>query len=221
MTDYDSTIQNVKIAYPAEKIVNTLGEYLQNNNMTQLRIAETEKYAHVTFFFNGGVEVKYNGEDRILIKSPSVPTYDMQPEMSAYEATDNVVEAIKSRKYDVIILNYANCDMVGHTGSIKATKKAVEVVDECLGRVLDALHECGGRAVITADHGNAEKMLLADGTTCTSHTTNLVRFYVYDDKYIGATLRQGGALCDIVPTLLQIMGMKQPNEMTGKSLIEK
>lgn len=221
MTDYDSTIQNVKIAYPTEEIVNTFGEYLQNNNMTQLRIAETEKYAHVTFFFNGGVEVKYNGEDRILIKSPSVPTYDMQPEMSAYEVTDNVVEAIKSRKYDVIILNYANCDMVGHTGSIEATKKAVEVVDECLGRVLDALHECGGRAVITADHGNAEKMLLADGTPCTSHTTNLVRFYVYDDKYVGATLRQGGALCDIVPTLLQIMGMKQPIEMTGKSLIEK
>lgn len=184
--------------------------------MKQLRIAETEKYAHVTFFFNGGVEEPYAGEDRILVKSPKVATYDLQPEMSAPEVTEKLVDAIHSGKYDMIILNFANCDMVGHTGIFEAAVKAVETVDTCVGKVTDAIADMGGVALITADHGNADKMMEKDGKPFTAHTTNPVPFCVvgYPCK-----LREGGCLADIAPTMLQIMGLKQPKEMTGKSLI--
>ena len=186
---------------------------------TQLRIAETEKYAHVTFFFNGGVEQPYEGEDRALINSPKVATYDMQPEMSAPEVTEEVVKRIKSGKYDAIILNFANCDMVGHTGVFEAAVKAVETVDNCVGQVVDALLEMGGEALITADHGNADQMVdYETGEPYTAHTTNPVPFILVnaDPKY---TLRENGCLADIIPTLIQLMGMEQPAEMTGKSLL--
>ena len=218
MTQYDATMPNVDVAFKPQSLKNTLGEYISDKGLAQLRIAETEKYAHVTFFFNGGVEKQYEGEDRILVKSPAVATYDMQPEMSAYEVTDKLVEAIKSGKYDVIILNFANCDMVGHTGIFDAAVKAVEAVDECVGKVTDAIAEMGGVALITADHGNADKMVEDDGKPFTAHTTNPVPFCVigYDCK-----LREGGVLADIAPTMLEILGLPQPEEMTGKSLIAK
>ncbi len=218
MTQYDATMPNVDVAFKPQSLKNTLGEYISDKGLTQLRIAETEKYAHVTFFFNGGVEKQYEGEDRILVKSPAVATYDMQPEMSAYEVTDKLVEAIKSGKYDVIILNFANCDMVGHTGIFDAAVKAVEAVDECVGKVTDAIAEMGGVALITADHGNADKMVEDDGKPFTAHTTNPVPFCVigYDCK-----LREGGVLADIAPTMLEILGLPQPEEMTGKSIIAK
>ena len=217
MTQYDATMPNVEVAFKPEVLKNTLGEYVSDKGMTQLRIAETEKYAHVTFFFNGGVEKQYPGEDRILVKSPAVATYDLQPEMSAYEVTDKLVPAIKSGKYDMIILNYANCDMVGHTGVFEAAVKAVEAVDTCVGKVVDAIKEMGGVALITADHGNADKMVAEDGSPFTAHTTNPVPFCVvnYDCE-----LREGGRLADIAPTMLQIMGLKQPEEMDGTSLIK-
>ena len=218
MTQYDATMPNVDVAFKPQSLKNTLGEYISDKGLTQLRIAETEKYAHVTFFFNGGVEKQYEGEDRILVKSPAVATYDMQPEMSAYEVTDKLVEAIKSGKYDMIILNFANCDMVGHTGIFDAAVKAVEAVDECVGKVTDAIAEMGGVALITADHGNADKMVEDDGKPFTAHTTNPVPFCVigYDCK-----LREGGVLADIAPTMLEILGLPQPEEMTGKSIIAK
>ena len=218
MTQYDATMPNVDVAFKPQSLKNTLGEYISDKGLTQLRIAETEKYAHVTFFFNGGVEKQYEGEDRILVKSPAVATYDMQPEMSAYEVTDKLVEAIKSGKYDMIILNFANCDMVGHTGIFDAAVKAVEAVDECVGKVTDAIAEMGGVALITADHGNADKMVEDDGKPFTAHTTNPVPFCVigYDCK-----LREGGVLADIAPTMLEILGLPHPEEMTGKSLIAK
>ena len=217
MTQYDATMPNVEVAFKPEVLKNTLGEYVSDKGMTQLRIAETEKYAHVTFFFNGGVEKQYPGEDRILVKSPAVATYDLQPEMSAYEVTDKLVPAIKSGKYDMIILNYANCDMVGHTGVFEAAVKAVEAVDTCVGKVVDAIKEMGGVALITADHGNADKMVAEDGSPFTAHTTNPVPFCVvnYDCE-----LREGGRLADIAPTMLQIMGLEQPKEMDGTSLIK-
>ena len=217
MTQYDATMPNVDVAFKPQTLKNTLGEYVSNKGMTQLRIAETEKYAHVTFFFNGGVEKQYEGEDRILVKSPAVATYDLQPEMSAYEVTDKLVPAIKSGKYDMIILNYANCDMVGHTGVFEAAVKAVEAVDTCVGKVVDAIKEMGGVALITADHGNADKMVAEDGSPFTAHTTNPVPFCVvnYDCE-----LREGGRLADIAPTMLQIMGLEQPEEMDGTSLIK-
>ena len=217
MTQYDATMPNVEVAFKPEVLKNTLGEYVSDKGMTQLRIAETEKYAHVTFFFNGGVEKQYPGEDRILVKSPAVATYDLQPEMSAYEVTDKLVPAIKSGKYDMIILNYANCDMVGHTGVFEAAVKAVEAVDTCVGKVVDAIKEMGGVALITADHGNADKMVAEDGSPFTAHTTNPVPFCVvnYDCE-----LREGGRLADIAPTMLQIMGLDQPEEMDGTSLIK-
>lgn len=217
MTQYDATMPNVEVAFKPQVLKNTLGEYVSDKGMTQLRIAETEKYAHVTFFFNGGVEKQYPGEDRILVKSPAVATYDLQPEMSAYEVTDKLVPAIKSGKYDMIILNYANCDMVGHTGVFEAAVKAVEAVDTCVGKVVDAIKEMGGVALITADHGNADKMVAEDGSPFTAHTTNPVPFCVvnYDCE-----LREGGRLADIAPTMLQIMGLEQPEEMDGTSLIK-
>lgn len=217
MTQYDATMPNIDIAFKPQVLKNTLGEYISDKGMTQLRIAETEKYAHVTFFFNGGVEKQYPGEDRILVKSPAVATYDLKPEMSAYEVTDKLVPAIKSGKYDMIILNYANCDMVGHTGVFDAAVKAVEAVDECVGKVVDAILEMGGTALITADHGNADKMIDEDGEPFTAHTTNPVPFCVigYDCE-----LRDGGRLADIAPTMLQILGLEQPEEMDGKSLIK-
>ena len=217
MTQYDASMPNVEVAFKPRSLKNTIGEYISNKGMTQLRIAETEKYAHVTFFFNGGVEQPYEGEDRILVKSPAVATYDLQPEMSAYEVTDKLVAAIKTGKYDMIILNYANCDMVGHTGVFEAAVKAVEAVDECVGKVVTAIREMDGVALITADHGNADKMIDTDGSPFTAHTTNLVPFCVVGYP---CELREGGRLADIAPTMLKIMGLPQPAEMTGESIIK-
>ena len=217
MTQYDATMPNVEVAFKPQSLVNTLGEYVANNGMTQLRIAETEKYAHVTFFFNGGVEKQYENEDRILVKSPKVATYDLQPEMSAYEVCDKCCDAIKSGKYDMIILNFANCDMVGHTGIFPAACSAVEAVDTCAGKVVDAIREMDGVALITADHGNADKMYEEDGSPFTAHTTNPVPFCVVNYP---CTLREGGKLADIAPTMLKILGLPQPKEMTGTSIIE-
>ena len=215
-TSYDATMPNVEVAFPKESLHNIFGQYISDSGLTQLRIAETEKYAHVTFFFNGGVEQTFPGEDRCLVASPKVATYDLQPEMSAYEVCDKCVERIKSGKYDVTILNYANCDMVGHTGVFEAAVKAVETVDECVGRTVDAIREMGGIALITADHGNAEQMLQEDGKSpFTAHTTNLVPFCI-----VGADVKlKDGRLADIAPTMLDLMGLEKPVEMTGESLI--
>ncbi|MGN1311212.1 MAG: 2,3-bisphosphoglycerate-independent phosphoglycerate mutase [Clostridia bacterium] len=217
-TNYDDTIPNVHIAFKKDELKNTFGEVVSKNNLTQLRIAETEKYAHVTFFFNGGEEKQYKGEERILIPSPKVETYDMKPEMSAYEVTDKVVEAIKEQKYDTIILNYANSDMVGHTGNLDAAVKAVEAVDECVGRVVEAVEEVGGVLLITADHGNSEQMIdYKTGEPHTAHTTNPVPLVLVG---MDAKLKTG-RLADLAPTMLDIMGIEKPEEMTGESLIEK
>ena len=218
-TEYDVTIQNKQVAFVKEEITNTFGEFLAAHNMTQARIAETEKYAHVTFFFNGGVEEPNKGEDRILVKSPKVATYDLKPEMSAYEVCDKLTGAIRSEKYDVIIINFANPDMVGHTGIQAAAIAAVEAVDECVGKTVEALKEVGGQMFICADHGNAEQLIdYETGAPFTAHTTNPVPFILvnYDENY---TLREGGCLADIAPTLIEMMGMQQPAEMTGKSLL--
>ena len=217
--DYDESIPNKKVAFKKEIIKNTFGEFLANHGKKQLRLAETEKYAHVTFFFNGGVEEPNKGEDRILVKSPKVATYDLQPEMSAPEVCDKLVDAIKSDKYDVIIINFANPDMVGHTGVQAAAVKAIETVDGCVGRAVEALKEVDGQMFICADHGNAEQLIdYETGAPWTAHTTNPVPFILVnaDPKY---TLRENGCLADIVPTLIQLMGMEQPVEMTGKSLL--
>ena len=218
-TDYDDTIGNKLVAFHKVQLHNTFGEWLAANNMTQARIAETEKYAHVTFFFNGGVEEPNKGEDRILVKSPKVATYDLQPEMSAPAVCDKLVEAIKSDKYDVIIINFANPDMVGHTGVENAAIKAVEAVDECVGRAVDAIKEVNGQMFICADHGNAEQLLdYSTGEPFTAHTTNPVPFILVnaDPKY---TLRENGCLADIIPTLIELMGKEKPEEMTGTSLL--
>ncbi len=220
-TDYDDTNANKLVAFKKESIVNTFGQYLADHNMTQARIAETEKYAHVTFFFNGGVEEPNKGEDRILVPSPKVATYDLQPEMSAPAVCDKLVEAIKSGKYDVIIINFANPDMVGHTGIEDAAIKAIETVDACVGRTVDAVKETDGILFICADHGNAEQLVdYETGTPFTAHTTNPVPFILVnaDPSF---KLREGGCLADIAPTLIELMGMEQPKEMTGKSLLVK
>ena len=218
MTQYDATMPNVQVAFKPQVLNNTFGEYIAENGLTQLRIAETEKYAHVTFFFNGGVEAPYKDEDRALIPSPKVATYDLQPEMSAFLVTDEIEKRIASGKYDVIILNFANCDMVGHTGVFDAARKAVEAVDTCLGRTVDAIQKMGGTALITADHGNADQMFETDGSPFTAHTTNPVPFLVVGQD--GCKLREGGKLADIAPTMLKILGLPQPAEMTGTSIIE-
>lgn len=220
-SEYDITISNKTVAFHKVSIDNTFGQFLAANGKTQARIAETEKYAHVTFFFNGGVEEPNKGEDRILVKSPKVATYDLKPEMSAYEVCDKLVEAIKSDKYDVIIINFANPDMVGHTGIENAAVKAVEAVDECVGKTVAAIKEVDGQMFICADHGNAEQLVdYENGGSFTAHTTNPVPFILvnYDDSY---TLREDGCLADIAPTLIEMMGMVQPKEMTGKSLLIK
>ena len=217
-TEYDATMPNVEVAYPRNTVRNGLGEYLSQVGLTQLRIAETEKYAHVTFFFNGGSETVFEGEDRVLVPSPKVATYDLQPEMSAREVCDQCVERIESGAYDVIILNFANCDMVGHTGVFEAAVKAVATVDECVGRVVEATLKMGGIAMVTADHGNAEQMLEADGSPMTAHTTNPVPFILCG---AGTELRKDGRLADIAPTILDVMGLACPEEMDGKTLIVK
>ena len=225
MTQYDATMPNVEIAYPPESLTMTMGEYLSKCGKTQLRIAETQKYAHVTFFFNGGEERTFEGEDRILVPSPDakeVPTFDLKPEMSAYEVTEAVLPVIDQDKYDVIILNFANCDMVGHTGIMAATKKAVATVDECVGKVASAIINKGGKLVITADHGNADMMIdPANGGAFTAHTTNPVPVIVIDPADPKKNLRKGGRLCDLCPTLLDLMNLAKPAEMTGESLIVK
>ena len=207
---------NVEVAFKPQSLNNTLGEYLAKCGKKQLRIAETEKYAHVTFFFNGGVESMSEGEDRILVNSPKVATYDMQPEMSAYEVTEKVCQAIETNKYDALVLNFANCDMVGHTGIFDAAVKAVETVDSCVGKVYETVEKVGGIMIITADHGNADKMCEEDGCAFTAHTTNLVPLVITDKDL---RLKDGGKLCDIAPTMLNILGLAQPEEMTGENLI--
>ncbi len=220
-TSYDETMPNVNIAFKKQAIKNTFGEYISKKGYTQLRIAETEKYAHVTFFFNGGEEKQYEGEERILVPSPKVETYDQKPEMSAYEVTDKVLEVIKNEKCDSIILNYANTDMVGHTGSLEAAIKAVEAVDECVGKVIEAVEEKHGNILITADHGNAEQMVdYSTGEPHTAHTTNPVPLIlVTDDKKL--KLKLGGKLADLAPTMLDLMKLEKPEEMTGNSLLDK
>ncbi len=218
MTQYDATMPNVHVAFQPQSLINTFGEYISQKGLTQLRIAETEKYAHVTFFFNGGIEKEYPKEDRALIGSPKVATYDLKPEMSAYEVCSEVVSRIESGKYDVIILNYANCDMVGHTGVLEAAKKAVEAVDACVGRTVDAILRMGGAALITADHGNADQMLEDDGVSpFTAHTTNLVPLVMVGHS---GGLKQG-VLADLAPTMLELLGLPKPAEMTGNSLLVK
>ena len=218
-TRYDDSFKHVQIAFKPRNLVNTLGEYVSKLGLKQFRIAETEKYAHVTFFFNGGVETPNPNEDRYLIPSPKVATYDLQPEMSAYEVTAKAVEEINSGKYDLMILNFANCDMVGHTGVFDAAVKAVKTVDECVGKVVDAILAQGGNCLITADHGNADKMRDADGKPFTAHTTNPVPLIMVGYKE-GKRLDDGGKLCDLSPTLLEMMDIPQPREMTGRSLIK-
>lgn len=220
LTQYDEKLKN-PVAFPPKKLKNILPEVLSKRGLKQLRIAETEKYAHVTFFFNGGEETPFEGEDRILVHSPKVPTYDLKPEMSAYEVTDRVVQAIESKKYDFILLNYANPDMVGHTGILDAAIKAIEAVDACVGKVVDAIRSAGGTAMVTADHGNAEQMVdYSSGEPFTAHTTDLVPFILVKDGFEGK-LRPRGILADVAPTILYLMGIPKPQEMDGQNLIAK
>ena len=222
LTTYDITIKNVHVAFKPQSLENTLGEYLAKNGKKQLRTAETEKYAHVTFFFNGGVEEPNEGEDRELVPSPKVATYDLQPEMSAYEVTNKLLAKIDEDKYDFIVVNFANPDMVGHTGVIKAAIKAVETVDECVGKVVEKILSKGGEAIITADHGNVELMQDPETkSTITAHSTNPVPFILVGEKDKSLSLREGGRLCDIAPTILEMMNLDKPEQMTGESLIIK
>ncbi len=219
MTQYDAEMPNVEIAYPPQRLKATLGEYLADLGLSQLRIAETEKYAHVTFFFNGGVEAPNKNEDRILIPSPKVATYDLQPEMSAYLVTDKVLEEIAADKYDVIILNFANADMVGHTGVMEAAIAAIEALDKCVPKIVDAVLAKGGQILLTADHGNADNMLNPDGSVVTAHSLNEVPLLHIADSPV--KLKDGGKLADLSPTLLDLMGLEIPKEMTGESLVER
>ena len=221
MTQYDAEMPNVHVAFKPEALVNTMGEVISKHGLKQLRIAETQKYAHVTFFFNGGEEKVYPGEDRVLIDSPKISTFDLKPEMSAYEVCDAACERVLSDKYDVVILNYANCDMVGHTGVFDAAVKAVETVDECVGKLADATLKMNGVILITADHGNADKMYEDDGSPFTAHTTNPVPLIVAGYGNDFKLKANGGKLCDLSPTMLDIMGIEKPKEMTGESLIER
>ena len=217
MTQYDAEMPCVHVAFGPESLENTFGEYLSKQGKTQLRIAETQKYAHVTFFFNGGAEEPYPGEDRILVPSPKISTFDLMPEMSAPQVSEKLNEAVRSGKYDVVIVNFANCDMVGHTGIIPAAVKAVETVDACVGSLVQAVKDMDGVLFVTADHGNADKMLDENDEPFTAHTTNPVPFIVVNYP---CTLREGGKLCDIAPTMLKVMGLPQPAEMTGTSIVE-
>lgn len=219
MTQYDATFKNVHIAYKPQSLDNTLGVYLAKNGLRQFRIAETEKYAHVTFFFNGGVEKPNDKEDRFLIPSPKVATYDLKPEMSAYEVAAEAVKKIESDEYDVMVLNFANPDMVGHTGVLEAAVKAVSAVDACVTQVVGAILKAGGEVIITADHGNSEKMTDDNGGPFTAHTTNKVPFILVSDRFKKAKLRSDGILADIAPTMLKLIGLAVPSEMTGTSLI--
>ena len=217
-TEYDITIHGKHITFHAQSMDNVLGEYLADKGLTQLRLAETEKYAHVTFFFNGGNEAPYEGEDRVLVPSPKVATYDLEPEMSAPEVTDRLIEAIESNKYDLIVVNFANCDMVGHTGIMEATIKAVETIDACVARTMDVMLKTGTKMFLCADHGNADKMMEKEsGIAFTAHTTNPVPFVLFNCP--GKKLAAGGKLADIAPTLLEVMGIPKPPEMTGESLL--
>ena len=218
MTQYDATMPNVNVAFKPESLDKTFGEYLSEKGMTQLRIAETEKYAHVTFFFNGGEEKTFEGEDRILIQSPDVPTFDLQPEMSAYPVCDAVCEQIRSGKYDAVILNFANCDMVGHTAVGDAVVKAVEAVDTCVGSIIDWVEANGGTLIVTADHGNAEEILDSTDHPFTAHTTNPVPLCI---SIKDLKLRNDGKLANIAPTMLDLLGIEKPAEMTGESLLIK
>ncbi|MCL2873377.1 MAG: 2,3-bisphosphoglycerate-independent phosphoglycerate mutase [Defluviitaleaceae bacterium] len=218
-TEYDETMPNVEVAYSNEPPHNTLGEYVSSIGLTQLRLAETEKYAHVTFFFNGGIEAEFEGEDRILVPSPKVETYDLLPEMSAIEVANKLCDAIKAKKHDLIIINFANPDMVGHTGVISAAVAAVETVDTCVGRAVEALLSVGGQMLLCSDHGNSEKMVdYETGESFTAHTTNPVPFVLINCEDVKG-IKNGGKLCDISPTLLDMMGLEKPKEMTGHSLI--
>jgi 2,3-bisphosphoglycerate-independent phosphoglycerate mutase len=218
MTCYDQSFENISVLFPPEKLTNTLGSYLADKGLTQLRIAETEKYPHVTFFFNGGEEAKFKNEDRILIPSPDVRTYDLKPEMSVYEVSERLIESINAKKYDVIICNFANGDMVGHTGNMEAAKIAVEAMDDCIGDIISATENISGSLIITADHGNAEMMLdIENNQVHTQHTTNLVPFIVMDKR--AKKVSDSGSLSDIAPTILALMDIEAPNEMTGKNLV--
>lgn len=217
MTQYDAEMPNVEVAFGPEALTNTLGEYLSAQGKTQLRIAETQKYAHVTFFFNGGEEKQYDGEDRILVDSPKISTFDLMPEMSAPEVSEKLDEAVRSGKYDAVIVNFANCDMVGHTGIIPAAVSAVETVDKCVGTLTQAVKDMDGVLFVTADHGNADKMLDENGEPFTAHTTNPVPFIIVNYP---CEVREGGKLCDIAPTMLKVMNLPQPKEMTGESIIK-
>ncbi len=217
MTQYDAEMPNVAVAFGPEALTNTLGEYLSAQGKTQLRIAETQKYAHVTFFFNGGEEKQYEGEDRILVDSPKISTFDLMPEMSAPQVSEKLNEAVRSGKYDAVIVNFANCDMVGHTGIIPAAVQAVETVDTCVGSLVEAVKEMDGVLFVTADHGNADKMLDENGEPFTAHTTNPVPFIIVNYP---CDVREGGKLCDIAPTMLKVMGLPQPTEMNGESIIK-
>ena len=222
MTSYKAEFEPyLEVAFKPTGLENTFGEYISKLGYKQLRIAETQKYAHVTFFFNGGNETPYEGEDRVLIPSPQVATFDMKPEMSAPEITDKAIELVESGKYDVMVLNYANCDMVGHTGIMEAAMKAVTTVNASVERLIKAILKAGGMAIVTADHGNADVMIAEDGSPMTAHSLNPVPFILVDENYKGATLKEGGVLADITPTLLDVMGVAQPVEMTGHSLIER
>ena len=218
MTEYDKNLKNASVIFKPRDIPNTLSEYLSKKNINQLKIAETEKYAHVTFFLNGGVEKPYKSEDRIIVNSPKVKTYDLKPEMSAFEITEKVIENIQKQKYGLIVVNYANPDMVGHTGNIDAAKKAIETVDNCVEKIATEMEKTGGVSIITADHGNAEKMLDENLNPFTAHTTNPVPFCIVGTNY---TLKNDSALCDIAPTILEIMGIEKPSQMEGQSLILK